>query len=572
MKLRPYQSDAVDCVFAEWGKAQSTLAVLPTGMGKTVLFSAVIDRARKNTLWPGQWMVVVHREELAHQAAEKLEAIGLNVQLEMGKLKAELSVLRRPDVVVASIQTLIRRGLRFKPHEFAGLILDEAHHYVSKSWRGYVEHLKQNPDLKILGVTATPNRADEAALKAVFETVAYHYELRKAIAEGWLVDINVQQVFVEGMDFSGVKSTGGDLNGRQLAEVMSAEKVLHQIANATIRETEGKKTILFAPPGFKTTDGGESFRVSERLCEILNRYRPGSAALVSDKTEPDLRKQTIKSFKEGRIQYFVNVGIATEGFDVPDIDAVVMARPTESTALFTQMIGRGTRPLPGLVDGVPTAEARRAAIAGSAKPHVKVLDFVGVTGKHKLVSVVDILGGDQPEAVQKLAHAKITQSGRAMSVDEAIAEAKQTIAEQKAREAAEAARREAVRLQSLQYKTVQIDPFNVFDLSPVRKDGTTKVQPATEAQRKTLGRMGYPCPPELSKNDASVILGELLARRRQGLCTIKQANMLKKNGIDPKNVTFKDAMWAIDLIMKGQKKKAVEALNDRSWQVPECVA
>ena len=572
MKLRPYQSDAADCVFGEWAKTQSTLAVLPTGMGKTVLFAAIIDRARKNTLWPGQWMVVVHREELAHQAAEKLEAIGLNVQLEMGKLRAELSVLRRPEVVIASIQTLIRRGLRFRPHEFAGLILDEAHHYVSKSWRGYVEHLKQNPDLKILGVTATPNRADEAALKTVFETVAYHYELRKAIQEGWLVDINVQQVFVEGMDFTGVKSTGGDLNGRQLAEVMSAEKVLHQIASATMRETQGKKTILFAPPGFKTAEGGENFRVSERLCEVLNRYRPGSAALVSDKTDPDLRKQIIQSFKDGRLQYFVNVGIATEGFDVPDIDAVVMARPTESTALFTQMIGRGTRPLPGLVDGVPEAADRRAAISMSRKPRVLVLDFVGVTGKHKLISVMDILGGHEPEEVQEMARRKITASGRAMNIDEAIEEAKQTIAEQKARAAAEAARREQVRLQSLKYKTVQIDPFNVFDLSPQRKDTAKHSQPATEAQRKTLGRMGYACPPEMTKANASVVLGELLDRRRRGLCTIKQANILKKNGVDPKNITFKDAMWAIDMIMKGKKKAVVEAFKDLSWMVPECVA
>lgn len=571
MKLRPYQAEAVDRVFAEWERGtRSTLTVMPTGTGKTVLFSAIIDRARANrTLWPGQWMVVVHREELAHQASEKLENIGLVVQIEMADMRAETNVLRRPDVVVASIQTLIRRGLRFKPHEFAGLVIDEAHHYTSPSWRAYIEHLKQNEDLKILGVTATPKRADEHALRAVFESVAFNYKMKAAIDDGYLVDLDIYRVFVEGLDFTNVHTTAGDLNARELANLMSSEKVLHKITSSVIEHTVGKRTIIFTPPGFKTDADGQSFRVSERLCEILNRHMHGCAALVSDRTDKDLRRELIKSFKAGKFQYMVNVGIFTEGYDDPSLECVVMARPTESRSLYEQMLGRGTRPLPGVVDGKDTAEERKAAIAASAKPSLRVLDFCGVSGKHKLVSPVDILGGEQPPEIVDLAHRKMQTAGRSMTVDEAIEEAKEQIAQQRRREEDEKKRREAVKA-TAQARLVKVDPFNVLDVHGPQQDADSRrSEPATENQRKFLARMGVVDNQGLSKKEASKLIAGLSERRRRGLCTFKQAAFLKRNGIDPRGVTFQDAMMAIDMCMKGQKSQAVRAFRNREWMVPE---
>src|SRR5262249_37454191 len=131
------------------------------------------------------------------------------------------------------------------------------------------------------------------------------------------------------------------------------------------------------------------------MAEVLCRYRRGSARALDGTSHPEERRAVVGDFRAGRLQYLCNCGLFLEGFDAPAVAVVVMARPTKSLALYTQILGRGTRPLPGVVDPLALAPAaeRRAAIAASAKPRMLVLDFVGNSGRHRIITAADLLGG-----------------------------------------------------------------------------------------------------------------------------------------------------------------------------------
>lgn len=562
MKPRPYQSDAVNGTETAWTSRRAALVVMPTGTGKTVVFSLITDRRKSH----GRIMVVAHREELIHQAADKIQKVtGEVAEIEMADRRADMHMYERARVVVSSIQTQIsgrpKRMTRFNPMDFGTLIIDEAHHATAASYREVIAHYQQNPDLKVLGVTATPDRGDEQALGQVFEQVAYVYEITDAIKDGYLVPIHARSVMVEGLDYSQVRTTAGDLNGKDLADVMSNERVLQQIADAALKECGSRKTIVFAPPGFKA-DGDDSFRVSERLTEILNRHRPESSRLVSQDTPKDVRAQIFKDYAHGRFQFLVNVGIATEGFDDPGIEVVVLARPTKSRALFAQMVGRGTRPLPGLVDGVDEASVRRDAIALSAKPHCEILDFVGVCGRHKLVTVADILGGKHSaDAVERAAKLSAT-SDEAVDTAKALEDAEKDIEREKREALAkEAAKRAAIKGKAT-WKTSSVDPFNVLDIQPSRELGLSGQQPATQNQVQALIRYGVDGAESMTKSRASQLLIELSNRRAKGLCTYKQSRFLQKQGLSGE-CTFEMAKDLIDAVMTkkgwGQPKQKVGA-------------
>ncbi len=479
MRLRPYQSIAVDAVLRELEDRISTLVVMPTGTGKTVLFAEVIQR-----MPPGRIMVVAHREELITQAADKIARVtGHKPDIEMASEWADQSRFQRSRVVVSSVQTQIAgmdgagRMTRFDPQQFVLLVIDEAHHATAASYRKVIQHYRQNPELRVLGVTATPDRADEEALGQVFDSVAYDYEISDAIRDGYLVPILQRSVVVESLDLSTVRTTAGDLNGADLQAVLSREENLHGIAHPTYELARGRKTLVFA----------DSVANAERLAEILNRHRDGCARWVCGETPKEDRRKLFADFSGGQYQFLVNVGVATEGYDEPGIEAVVLARPTKSRALFAQMVGRGTRPLPGVID-LPglDAEGRRQAIEASAKPGVEIIDFVGNAGRHKLISVADILGGNYSDEVVARA-AKKAQENPGTDVLEGLEDAQKEIDKEK--EQAEARRRRSVKVKA-SYSTSAIDPFAAFDLRPVVQRGWDSGKTLSEKQANLLRKQG----------------------------------------------------------------------------------
>lgn len=548
MNLRPYQSAASDAIFSEWQANDSTLVVMPTGGGKTILFADVIRR-----VFPRRALVLAHREELIFQARDKIQKVtGLRADVEMGDYRAEDGLFDAARVVVSTIQTQCSGGdgggrmSKFDPARFGVLIIDEAHHATSPSYRRVIDYYRSNPKLKILGVTATPDRADEEALGQVFQSVAFDYEVLDAIHDGWLVPIEQQMVHVEGLDYSSIRTTAGDLNGGDLAAVMEAEKNLQQMASASLSIIGRRRALVFTA----------SVKAAETTAEIFNRHRPGMASWVCGKTEKDVRRKVLAAFAAGRVQVVCNCGVLTEGFDDPGVEVVIMGRPTKSRSLYSQMVGRSTRPLAGVVDGPETAEERRAAIASSAKPSCLVVDFVGNAGKHKLVTSADILGGKVSEEAVDLAVARTQQAGGPVNMTQALEEAQEELNRQIEQTRIAAAARRAQLVASARFTTQAVDPFDVLSIEPGQMRPWDRGRGLTEKQRSILVKQGIN-PEEVSFSQAKELISEIFRRWEGKLCSYKQAKVLRKYGFDT-DVSFAEASAKIDALARNgwQKPKA----------------
>lgn len=535
---RPYQTKCIDAIRAELSAGKKTLAVMATGLGKTIVMGHVAANWES-----GRVLVVAHRDELIQQAADKISRIvGEQCDIEMGDAYADrCSIYNRSHVVVTSVQTMCRerRQQRFNPMDFGLLMIDEAHHATASTYLNVIEYFCQNPALKVLGVTATPDRADEAALGKVFDSVAFDYQINDGITDGWLVPIRQQFVFVQGLDFSSCRTTAGDLNGADLAKVLEAEEMLHKIVTPTIELAGDQKTLVFAA----------SVAHAERMAEICNRHSSGCAEVIHGKTDRDLRRDILKRYSRGDFQFLFNCMIATEGFDEPTVGVIAVARPTKSRALYAQMIGRGTRTLPGVVDRHDEAEARRAAIAASDKPCVTVLDFVGNSGKHKLISTADILGGNFDDEVVERARKKAASKGTSADMLEELEAARLEMEE-------EAKRKRQHIIATATYGTKTVDPFALFDITPKREPGWHKGRKPTDGMVRALEKFKVEQKQieKLSFWQAKELLDKLIVRSKEGKCTIRQAQTLAKHGYSP-DVSFQEANRLIDGLAKNGWKR-----------------
>jgi superfamily II DNA or RNA helicase len=543
MNLRPYQIEAVSSVIEEVTAKKSTLVVMPTGTGKTVCF-AHIARQRQ-----GRVMVIAHREELVQQAADKVRSVtGQSPDIEMAEYKA--GRMYKAPVVVASVQTLcapmgsVDRMTKFDPWEFDLLVIDEAHHATADSYRRVVNHFTKNPKVRVVGFTATPDRTDKAALGMVFESVAYKYEIMQAMEDGWLCPIETQQVIVKDMDFSHVRTVAGDLNQGELATIMEQEKVLHKVVTPTIEIANGRRTLVFA----------SSVAHAERMSEIFNRHG-ATSAIVHGGTFKDERRRILNAYNEGKIQILCNCGVATEGFDSPGIEVVAIARPTMSRALYTQMVGRGTRVLPGVVDGLRTPEERRKAIASSAKSSMLTIDFVGNAGKHKLVCAADMLGGKYDDETIKEAKRVMAEAGKPMDVIEALEQAAKQVLDQRKEDAAK--KKRTIVTARVAYETRHVEAFSVLNISATRVAAAAKITaPLTVAQESMLRRNGIDIT-GLPVAHCRALYNELIRRVKAKRCTYKQASLLKRYGYGT-DVSFREASKIIDSLKQNGWKK-VEA-------------
>lgn len=544
MKLRDYQQVAVDGALREFEQHKATIVVLPTGMGKTVVAAHIAHRFLQH----GRVLFLAHREELLMQARDKLEAVcGDYVDVEMANQWA--CAMNPASIVVSTIQTQSAgknggRHKRFKPNDFSLVIADECHHVVAASWQRIIKYYQGNPTLRVLGLTATPDRADGAALGQVFGSVAANIGMVDGIDGGWLVNIKQVWAKVTDYDLSGVRTTAGDLNAGDLERAVMHEKVLHGFVNHTLEFNQGRKTLVFA----------SSVAHAETMCNIFNRHRGGMAKIVIGTTDADERRRTVSEFRAGKFTILVNVGVATEGFDVPDVGCVSVARPTKSRSLYVQMIGRGTRPLTGLVDGLSLPEDRREAILRSDKPDLIVLDFAGNSGRHKLVTVADVLGGDYQDDVREQA----LRSAESKPVD--MREAMKAIVDERKRKRLEREEAERKRLEALRISTscttYDVDPFDTRShLKPhegIVNTGINAVKgkKATEKQIAMLKKLGCPDGEKMSIRQASVVIDALKKKRDAGPPSPAQAYRLRQMGFNPRTMTFSTAHQLMNMIQE----------------------
>jgi superfamily II DNA or RNA helicase len=516
---------------------RSTLAVMATGTGKTVVMAEVI-RQWKN----GRVMMLAHREELIFQAADKFRRHcgDDEVGIEMGPSYVREGAYRRPRIVVASVQSLnsgrdYARFEKFKPSEFGLLLTDEAHHGTADSYRRVYDWFSQNPDCRHLGVTATPDRADEEALGSIFDSVAFEYGILDAITDGFLVPIQQEFVECEGLDLSGCRSDKRDLKDNAVAEVMEKEENLYAVADSTRRLANGRKTIIFTA----------SVQHAHRIAEILDGYDRGCAVAIDGKSDKLERRDKLEMYSRGHHQFLVNCGIATEGYDEPTVEVVSVARPTKSRALYAQMIGRGTRPLPGVVEGFDESIHRHSAIAASKKQNCTVLDFVGNSGRHKLVCTADILGGNEPDEIVARATRNAKGRGKPTDMRDELEEARLEIETEK--------RAASLRLTpKANFRTSVVNPFDALDLVPCREPGWLKGKQPSDKMKATLQKFGVneKWINEASFGQASQCIQKMIDRSKAGMASYRQINTLKRFGIPATDMSLQDASKAIDRIAK----------------------
>lgn len=357
MQLRTYQQEALNAMLkAERGGIAKQLVVLPTGAGKTVLF-AHLPIVRQNSL---PMLVLAHRAELLHQAKSKIEAMNPNLVVAIEKAENKAGHV---DVVVASVQTLGRgnstRIEGFDDTYFKTIIIDEAHHAAASSYQKILTYFK--PDY-VLGVTATPQRSDSIRLVDTFDEIVYYKSIEDLINEGWLCPLIGYRVKTD-TDISEVEITNGDYRQEQLAEAIDNPNRNTCIVNAFLDLAATKKTVVFAANIAHARNLAASFAAQTRT----------QVRVVLGETPDEEREQILKDFKSGVVQVIINVGVLTEGFDEPSIEAIILARPTRSTLLYTQIVGRGTR-------------------LNEGKPNCIIIDIADATKGKKPVSLPTLLG------------------------------------------------------------------------------------------------------------------------------------------------------------------------------------
>lgn len=333
MELRPYQKECIDTIMKQ--PPGSYLVQLPTGAGKTVIFTSIPRR--------GRVLVLAHREELVRQPAKYYDC-PVGFEIAENKSNGE-------EVVIASVQSLVRRLHRFLPSDFDMIITDECQHSPARTYRKIYDYF--SPRLHI-GFSASPNRGDRVRLDDIFSKIIFQRDLRWGIENGYLTDIYCLRVNI-GYDLSAVRTRMGDYAPGELAEAMDG--TAGAIAQA-YREYAKGATLIFS--------------VSVRQANEIASRIPG-AVVVTGETKD--RAAIIQRFTDGEIPCIVNCMVFTEGTDIPRVETVIVARPTQSEALYAQMVGRGIRLYPG-------------------KEKLVLIDCVGVTGKASLCTAPSLLGID----------------------------------------------------------------------------------------------------------------------------------------------------------------------------------
>lgn len=568
MKLRDYQQAAVSGAYKLFNAGKRRVIItMATGSGKSLIFKKMAHDAASRS---SRVMLLVEGQDLVEQAANHMRVAGLRVAVEMADQRVDTRgdlLDSGPQVVVASVDSLIRRVASYPVDYFGLVIADECHHCMAASYRKIFGHFGfpvprepedgggKYPDIgtcKLVGLTATPDRTDKKALVPdIFEEVAFEYPIIRAIQDGWLVPVKQVLCHLPGYDISKVRTVAGELNAADLAEVL--EPLVTPMVQDIVRTSAGKRTLVYSvlkKLAVATTDALRK-EGAGNVCTIVGETpRSSSAVAEPDHADPEKRwpdrERMFEAFRRGDLPYLSSVATLIEGVDLPEAEVAAVLRPTKSGLVYTQIAGRVFRPLPGIVDGLATAEERRAAIAKSAKPCCYILDFAGNAGRHKLVRVLDLFADDLTEAQRKAAD-KLIESGECEDVLEAIERAREIIAEMERERAGRGVEK------------TNVDPFDVLAI-PYRRDEFDR--PATDGQLATLLRHGaVKGNPEkdrekmlaalrekFDRTSASLFIDVVVKRTAANQSTVKQAMLLVSKGIPAdvaKTMTFARASAAM---------------------------
>lgn len=334
--LRSYQQKAKEDIFSAWDECDNVMFQMPTGTGKTRLFTSIISDIRtwgiRNDV-ETKILIIAHRIELIEQISDSLNKYKVGHGVIAGGVPRNLDYT----VQVASIQTITHHGNIDLANALSVnfIIIDEAHHSVANS---YKKLWKMYPDSKKLGVTATPWRMNNLGFHEMFDRLILSKPIKKFIEEGWLAPYDYYSIKesstlnaeINNIDQFDIE---GDYKTTALETIVDTSRIRAQLLDSYLKYAKGKKGIIYSI----------SRKHSDHIC---NEFKQAGVNIVriDSLTPRDERRLYVKRFRSGLIDIIVNVDIFSEGFDCPDIEFIQLARPTKSLVKYIQQVGRGLRP------------------------------------------------------------------------------------------------------------------------------------------------------------------------------------------------------------------------------------
>lgn len=504
--LRPYQRAAIDGIEEKLAVYPSTLLVMATGMGKTVVAANAAMKAR------GRVLFCAHLDTLVSQSLAELQAMtGQPWEREQGEDRAARDGTCN---VVASIASLHQRRItQFPPNAFDRVIVDEAHHYVAGE---YLKSIKYFADggAKIIGLTATPARKDKKSMGRLFASQAVDppFDLAYGIDDAWLSPISLHTIPTDvDLDTVAISKVGKDFDREALDERILG--VIASVVRVAMEHTGSMRTIVWTP-GVKSAHGA---------AEAMNSLHPGSAMAIDGAMPVDTKRSAIKRHRDGEFQFLINCGVLIEGYDDARLLCMIDAAPTKSLPRCTQKAGRISRPWPGTCDFETSAE-RALAMAASPKPKALWIDLSYNGSKHDIMGAVDVLGGTYTDKERAYAKRSLAKPGSGGSVKDALRAARAAMA--------------AIALRA----KVRMEDKGRRDLKRVtaetKPEPPDPAGPPSAAQTRGLERFGVPVD-GITHSEAQKALNREYMAKSRNWCNWREREAISRNigGINPWGMT-----------------------------------
>lgn len=530
---REYQTNGISKIFERLDKGISRqIFSLCTGGGKTFVAARVAKRFNRI-------LFLVNVEELAEQAgaallnefypeisiSEVMEQHGGLIPyfryLESNDLESKFGIIKADmfhidsRISIGSLQTIHRKLDRIPTDYFDLIIYDECHTSGAKSFKKTIDYFK--PKL-LLGLTATPYRADGAMLSDIFDEIVFQYGISDAIKDGYLCELDAIQVKTQ-IDLDKVGTVAGEFNQRELKQEVDTAERNKLIVDSYKKYAEGKQNLVFCV----------DVEHAMNLCREFKEAGYKAEFVVGDTELTPDRRDVINRFKSGETTILINVAVLIAGFDHPGIGCLTLASPTKSLTRYIQCVGRATRTLPGVIDGIGTPLDRILAIKASNKPHCTILDIVDVSNRHKIINSWTL---DKDKPIKDRVFT--TEAKKELLI-------------------------EAKRKRDFEATTKEDKRINLFELPIVKlgKGQWTK-DAATDAQLEKLRDMGYDVNDKFfSKGDANRMISNNPAPANW-VWVLKRAGYNTSNG-----VTHAEAIKAFaDMREREAKKNEAKQLGD----------
>lgn len=362
--LRNYQQDAIDAAYQHLRERKDNpCIVMPTGSGKTPVVATICHDVVNR--WDGRVLILAHVKELIEQTAEKLKFV--SPELKFGIYSAGLKSRNTDDqVIVAGIQSVSKRACELG--SFNLILVDEAHTIPPEGEGMYQTFLSEakvvNPDVRVIGLTATPFRLRSGLIcrpEYILNHVCFEIGVKELIDQGFLSQLRTESGAIHA-DTSRVHVRGGEFVAAEVEDLMDQDELVKAACSEIVTSIGQRRTVLIFTAGIQH---------GRHVQDVLRQDHQIDCGFVCGTTPAKERDATLNAFREGKLRVLCNVNVLTTGFDAPNIDCIVILRPTMSPGLYYQMVGRGFRLHPD-------------------KPDCLVLDFGGNVERHGPVDAIRI--------------------------------------------------------------------------------------------------------------------------------------------------------------------------------------